>query len=78
MHPWINDFEVPPELLALLDNPATPGELWKEILKARDEAHYYGLISDATRASVESCIRRHRDLVASLLSRLDDTGGDKT
>jgi len=51
---WTNEREVPIELLELLDMPTTPKELWKEIIKARDEVNNYGAVTYPTKARVEA------------------------
>lgn len=51
---WTNEREVPTELLELLDSPTTPKELWKEIVRARDEVNNYGAVTYPTKARIEA------------------------
>jgi len=66
---WINENEVPPDLLALLDIPETPSELWKEIAKARDEVEQQGAVTYPTKANVEFYIHKYNDLLIGLLGQ---------
>lgn len=51
---WLNEREVPTELLELLDMPITPKELWKEITRARNEVDNYGAVTYPTKAKAEA------------------------
>jgi len=42
---WVNERQIPDELLALLDDPTTPKKLWELIAKARDEVEKYGAVT---------------------------------
>ena len=66
---WMNEYEVPPELLALLDNPDTPSELWKEIAKARDEVENQGAVTYPTKARVEFYIHKYADQLSILVNQ---------
>lgn len=55
---WINEREVPSELLELLDMPTIPKDLWKEIIRARDEVNNYGAVTYPTKARVEALYLR--------------------
>lgn len=66
---WTNEYEVPPELLALLDNPETPSELWKEIAKARDEVENQGAVTYPTKARVEFYIDKYHEQLATLFGQ---------
>ena len=73
MRLWINEYKVPPELLALLDVPEIPSELWKEIIKARDEVNTNGAVTYPTKEGVEYYMHQYNDLLATLLSPESDT-----
>jgi hypothetical protein len=66
---WTNEYEVPEELLALLDIPETPSELWKEIVKACDEVENQGAVTYPTKARVEFYIHKYSDLLTRLLGQ---------
>jgi len=51
---WVNERQIPDELLALLDDPTTPKKLWELIAKARDEVEKYGAVTYHTKANIES------------------------
>jgi hypothetical protein len=51
---WINERVIPTELLELLDSPTTPKDLWREIIRARDEVNNYGAVTYPTKARVEA------------------------
>jgi hypothetical protein len=53
---WINERKVPEELLALLDDPATPKELWMLITIAQDEVKSRGAVTYPTKANIETMI----------------------
>jgi hypothetical protein len=53
---WINEREVPEELLALLDEPSTPKELWILISMAQDEVKSRGAVTYPTKANIETMI----------------------
>lgn len=72
MNLWTNEYEVPLELLALLDISETPSELWKEIIKARDEVEAQGAVTYPTKARIEFYIHKHNDLLVRLLSQQQD------
>ena len=55
---WIDERSLPSELEALIDDPATPEELWKEIVRARDEIDGQGAVTYSTKARIETLYTR--------------------
>ena len=53
---WINERKVPEELLALLDDPSTPKELWMLIAKAQNEVKISGAVTYPTKANIETML----------------------
>jgi len=66
MRLWINEREVPAELLALLDLPDLPSELWQEIVKAKDEVTNHGAVTYVTKARVEFYVNKYADFLSAL------------
>ena len=66
MNLWTDENQVPDELLALLDVPEVPSELWKAIIKARDELENEGAVTYPTKATVEYYIHKYHDLLSKI------------
>ena len=66
MH-WVNEREVPSELLELLDISGVPNELRAEIMRANDEVEKQGAVTYPTKARIESYVLIYQDLLETLL-----------
>jgi len=66
MH-WVNEREVPSELLELLDISGVPNELRAEIMRANDEVEKQGAVTYPTKARIESYVLIYQALLETLL-----------
>ena len=64
---WVNEREVPFELLELSDMPTVPNELRAEIIRANDEVDKYGAVNYPTKARIEYYLHKYQDLLDTLL-----------
>ncbi len=64
---WVNEREVPSELLELLDIPNVPNELRADIMRANDEVEKQGAVSYPTKARMEYNLHKYQDLLETLL-----------
>ncbi|MDO9334571.1 MAG: hypothetical protein Q7T57_08640 [Dehalococcoidales bacterium] len=70
---WINEREVPVELLELLGVTGLPIELKQEILNARSEVDSRGAVTYTTKARVEFYVHKYQ----GFLERLSDENNRK-
>jgi hypothetical protein len=79
---WINEREVPKELIELLEIPDLPSDFKQEILNARSEVDSQGAVTYPTKARVEFCILKYRGFIESLFDEnnheLGEPNNDRT
>ena len=69
---WSDERSIPDVLLRLLDSPALPEDLRKEMVQAAMEVEERGAVTYPTKARVEYRLHQHRDLISKLVEELDN------
>ncbi len=64
---WMNEREVPSELLKLIDVPEVPNEFRAEVMRAKDEVENNGAVNYPTKARIEYYIHKYQELLEKLL-----------
>lgn len=68
---WTDERRVPDVILRLVDIPALPEELRKEILLAASEVEQRGAVTYPTKARVEYYLHQHNEYVLKLVEELE-------
>ena len=73
MNLWTDERKMPDTLSELLRVPDIPEDLRKELLQAYKEVKESGAVTYPTKARVEYYLYQHRDYIAELIKKLEDT-----
>jgi hypothetical protein len=69
---WTNEYEVPQELLALINEPTIPKDLKDLITKAKDEVDNHNAVTYTTKANIENKMHEYHELLISYWKNVNE------